>query len=252
MIDLQDKVILVTGGSRGIGATTVLTLAQAGAYVILHYSRAHSSAQALAKEIGDDRCYLVQADLAVPNASQTLWHQAIAWRGQIDVLVNNAGIIQSAGIDDDLHLWSSVWQTTLQVNLIAVADLCRDAIGHFRDRAGGIIINVASRAAFRGDAPDYIHYAASKGGVIALTRSIARGFAADNILAFAVAPGFVKTEMAEAFIQEYGEAAAMCDIPLGKIAPPQDVAHVIAFLASGLAPHMTGTTIDINGASYMH
>ncbi|MUL37260.1 SDR family NAD(P)-dependent oxidoreductase [Gloeocapsopsis dulcis] len=250
MIDLHNKVILVTGGSRGIGAATVLTLAQAGAYVILHYSRARSSAQAIAQEIGSDRCYLVQADLAVANASHKLWQEAIAWRGRIDVLVNNAGIIQSAGIDDEM--WDSAWQTTLQVNLIAAADLCREAIKHFRDRAGGIIINVASRAAFRGDAPDYMHYAASKGGVIALTRSIARGFAADNILAFAVAPGFVKTEMADEVIQTYGEAAVTRDIPLGKIAPPQDVANVIAFLASGLAPHATGTTIDINGASYVH
>jgi NAD(P)-dependent dehydrogenase (short-subunit alcohol dehydrogenase family) len=249
MIDLHDKVILVTGGSRGIGAATVLTLASSGAYVILHYSRAQASAQAIAQEIGGDRCYVVQADLAITNASHKLWQEAIAWRGRIDVLVNNAGIIQSAGIDDEM--WGSTWQTTLQVNLIAVADLCREAIRHFRDHTGGIIINVASRAAFRGDAPDYMHYAASKGGVIALTRSIARGFAADNILAFAVAPGFVNTEMANEFVQAYGEAVVTRDIPLGKIAPPQDVANVIAFLASGLAPHATGTTIDINGASYV-
>lgn len=250
MIDLHDKVILVTGGSRGIGAATVLTLAQAGAYVILHYSRAQASAQAIANQIGSDRCYLLQADLAVANTSHGLWQEAIAWQGRIDVLVNNAGIIQSAGIDDE-KMWASAWQTTLQVNLIAVADLCREAIQHFRTRAGGIIINVASRAAFRGDTPDYMHYAASKGGVIALTRSIARGFAPDNILAFAIAPGFVKTEMVDDFIQEYGEAVVTRDIPLGKIAPPQDVANAIAFLASGLAPHATGTTIDINGASYV-
>lgn len=250
MIDLHGKVILVTGGSRGIGAATVLTLAQAGADVILHYSRTHFAAQAIAKKIGEDRCYLVQADLAIANASRSLWQEAIAWRGRIDVLVNNAGIIQSAGIEDEM--WDSAWQTTLQVNLIAVADLCREAIRHFRDRSGGIIINVASRAAFRGDAPDYLHYAASKGGVVALTRSIARGFASDHVLAFAVAPGFVKTDMADQFIQEYGEATVTSDIPVGKIAPPQDVAYAIAFLASGLAPHATGTTIDLNGASYFH
>jgi len=116
----------------------------------------------------------------------------------------------------------------------------------------GIIINIASRAAFRGDAPDYIHCAASKGGAIALTRSIARGFAADNILAFAIASDVVKTEKADKFIQEYGEAAVTRDISLGKIAPPQDVANVIAFLASGLAFHATGTTIDTTGAFYMH
>ncbi len=96
-----------------------------------------------------------------------------------------------------------------------------------------------------------MHYAASKGGVIALTRSIARGFASDNILAYAVAPGFVRTDMIDSFIQDYGEASLTRDIPMGKIAPPEDVANVVAFLASGLAPHATGTTIDINGASYV-
>lgn len=250
MIDLHGKVILVTGGSRGIGAVTVQTLADAGADVILHYGRTQPAAQAIAENIGRDRCYLLQADLAVANASFALWQAAIAWKGQIDVLVNNAGIIQAAGVDDD-EIWADAWQQTLQVNLIAVADLCREAIRHFRDRAGGTIINVASRAAFRGDAPEYMHYAASKAGVIALTRSIARGFAHQNILAYAVAPGFVSTKMADAFVQEYGEAAVTRDIPLGKLAPPQDVANTIAFLASGLAPHATGTTIDINGASYV-
>ena len=160
--------------------------------------------------------------------------------------------MQSAGIDDDFDIWSSAWQQTLQVNLVAVADLCRLAILHFKTRKVGTIINIASRAAFRGDDPNYLHYAASKAGIVALTRSIARGFAADNILAFTVAPGFVRTEMAERFMQEFGEADIVRDIPIGKIAPPQDIANVIAFLASGLAPHATGTTIDINGASYVH
>ncbi len=96
-----------------------------------------------------------------------------------------------------------------------------------------------------------MHYAASKGGVISLTRSIARGFALDNILAYAIAPGFVHTERIYALIQTYGEAQLTQDIPMGKMASPQDVANVVAFLASGLAPHTTGTTIDINGASYV-
>lgn len=249
MIDLHDKVILVTGGSRGIGAATVQTLANAGADVILHYGRTQDAAQAIADKIGVEHCYLLQADLAVTNSSRALWQNAIAWKGRIDVLVNNAGIMQAAGVDDD-QFWLDAWQQTLQVNLVAVADLCREAILHFRDR-GGIIINIASRAAFRGDTPEYMHYAASKAGVVALTRSIARGFAHQNVLAYAIAPGFVSTAMADEFIQEYGEAAITRDIPLGKLAPPQDVANTIAFLASGLAPHATGTTIDINGASYV-
>ncbi|MEG5064391.1 SDR family oxidoreductase [Microcoleus sp. B3-A4] len=252
MIDLTGKVILVTGGSKGIGAVTVRTLVNAGAEVILHYFRSQKEAEAVAASVARDRCYLLAADLMVANAASTLWRDALKWRGHIDILVNNAGIMQSAGIEDKFDIWSSAWQQTLQVNLVAVADLCRESILHFQTRRVGTIINIASRAAFRGDDPNYLHYAASKGAIVALTRSIARGFAADNILAFTVAPGFVSTEMSNQFIQEFGEADIIRDIPIGKIAPPQEVANVIAFLASGLAAHATGTTIDINGASYVH
>jgi NAD(P)-dependent dehydrogenase (short-subunit alcohol dehydrogenase family) len=256
MIDLSQKVVLVTGGSRGIGAVTVRTLVQAGADVVLHYAHGHAEAaaiaQSIARSIAPDRVHLVQADLSVPQAAMDVWRQAIAWKGQVDVLVNNAAVMPAAGVEGAIEEWSAAWQTTLQVNLVAVADLCREAIRHYQSRrAGGVIINLASRAAFRGDGPEYMHYAASKGGVVALTRSIARGFAKDNILAFAVAPGFVRTERIEQVMQERGEAYVTRDIPMGEPAPPQDVANVIAFLASGLAPHMTGTTIDINGASYV-
>lgn len=252
MIDLSRKVVLVTGGSRGIGATTASIMSQAGALVLLHYGQGKDEAETIAKQIGFDRCHLIQADLATPSTVIALWQEAIAWKGQVDVLVNNAAIMPVASVEDRLEDWSSAWQSTLQVNLVAVADLCREAIRHFRTRGGGTIINVASRAAFRGDGPEYMHYAASKGGVIALTRSIARGFAKDNILAFAVAPGFVHTERIEQVMQERGEDYVTRDIPMGNPAPPQDVANVIVFLASGLAPHATGSTIDINGASYMH
>lgn len=251
MIDLKGKVIFVTGGSSGIGVVTVQTLAKAGAEVILHYRNNLEKAQAVRESIDNNRIHLLKADLSIQNASVNLWQDALSLTGHIDVLINNAGIMPSAGIESELDIWTTAWQNTLQVNLIAVADLCREAIPHFKTRNGGIIINIASRAAFRGDTPEYMHYAASKGGVVALTRSIARGFASHGILAYSVAPGFVRTEMAEKFIQDYGEDFLTRDIPLGKIAPPEDVANVIAFLASGLAPHATGTTIDINGASYL-
>lgn len=251
MIDLTGKVILVTGGSQGIGEATVKTLHQAGANVILHYGQSQEKAEAILQDLGQEFCTILKADLSQKNAAIELWQNAINWAGKIDVIVNNAGIITPASIEDDLETWSQNWQETLQVNLIAVADLCREAIHHFKQQQGGIIINIASRAAFRGDQPNFMHYAASKGGVISLTRSIARGFALDNILAYAIAPGFVHTERIDALIQTYGEAKLTQDIPMGKMASPQDVANVVAFLASGLAPHATGTTIDINGASYV-
>lgn len=247
MIDLSGKVVLVTGSSQGIGAATATTLAAAGAAVILHYAQSREQAEAVAQPING---HVVQADLRQPGAAQVLWQAALAWRGQIDVLVNNAAIMPAAGIEADWDIWTTAWQNTLQVNLIAVADLCRLAIGHFKTRQGGTIINIASRAAFRGDGPDYMHYAASKSGVIGLTRSIARGFAQDQILAYAVAPGFVLTERTAAVMQERGADYVTRDIPMGQPVPLQEVANIVAFLASGLAPHATGSTIDINGASY--
>ena len=250
MLDLTNKVVLVTGGSRGIGAATVRTLGRLGANVIVHYGHSDREANDLVRELGSSRALSLPADLATPGSAQSLFREALAWRGRVDVLVNNAGIAPSASVDDPLEQWADAWSRTLQVNLVSVADLCREAIVHYRASGGGIIVNIASRAAFRGDNVDAMHYAASKGGVVALTRSIARGFARDGILAFAVAPGWVRTDMAEEYLRDHADDIAR-DIPMGDVASPEDVANVVAFLASGLAPHMTGATLDINGASYV-
>ena len=251
MIDLNQRVVLVTGGSRGIGAYIVRTLAQAGAQVVLHYSTSEAAAQQIVADLGTDRVVAVRTPLDADGAGGQLWSAALAWRGHIDVLVNNAGVAIEASIDDPLDAWRETWDTTWRVNVVALADLCREAILHFRGRGGGTIINVSSRAAFRGDDPHYMHYAASKGAVVALTKSIARGYAKDGVLAYGVAPGWVRTDMAEQSIQLVGMEALVRDIPMGAMAPPQDVANVVAFLAANLAPHATGTTIDINGASYV-
>jgi Dehydrogenases with different specificities (related to short-chain alcohol dehydrogenases) len=142
----------------------------------------------------------------------------------------------------------------MHVNLRAPELLSRHALQHFQSRSpsGGRIISVASRAAFRGDTPDYITYAASKAGLVALTRSIARGFGDDGVKAFTVAPGFTRTDMAQDFIDEYGEEHATKDLALNELTEPADVAPVIVFLASGQADHTTGTTIDVNAGSYVH
>ena len=139
----------------------------------------------------------------------------------------------------------------MAVNLTAAAVLCRAAVAHFRERGEGRIVNIASRAAFRGDQPDYLAYAASKAGLVALTRSIARAFGRDGITAFVVAPGFTRTEMAQDFIDQYGPEIALRDNALGRFTEPEDVAPTVVFLASGLADHATGTTVDINAASYV-
>jgi NAD(P)-dependent dehydrogenase (short-subunit alcohol dehydrogenase family) len=251
MIDLSGKTVLVTGGGGGIGAAIVRKVVQLGGAAILHDVRVDGRAAEIQRELGAERCHLVAGDLSQVGAAQEVWVKSQAWKGRIDVLVNNAGIYEAADVDHDFDAWSKSWAHTLQVNLVAAGDFCREAIRHFRSRGGGVIVNLASRAAFRGDDADYMHYAASKGGVVAMTRTIARHFGRQGITAFAVAPGFVRTNLNRDFFDRFGVEAAAKDIPLGEIAEPEDIANTIVFLASGLAKHATGTTIDINGASYV-
>ena len=163
---------------------------------MLHYGRHRDAAEAVAAELPAGRCHLVHADLAVPGSAAQLWKESVAWQGHVGVVVNNAAVATSTRIEDPLEQWESMWRETLQVNVMAVADICREALLHYRSRGGGTIINIASRAAFRGDEPDYMHYAASKGAVVALTKSIARGFGREHVVAYGIAPGWVLTDMA--------------------------------------------------------
>jgi NAD(P)-dependent dehydrogenase (short-subunit alcohol dehydrogenase family) len=251
MIDLANRVVVVTGAAGGIGSATARTLAGAGARIVLHDLDREGPLKTLANELGD-RAVALGADLSDPREAARLWREAVEWGGHVDVLVNNAGIYQAAEVDGDLDSWLASWERTLAVCLVSPATLCREAIGTFREQeGGGIIVNMASRAAFRGEDPDYWHYAAAKAGVVAMTRTIARQFGRDGVTAFAVAPGFVNTPFNDPAVALHGLDFFAEDTGLGEVAEPDDVANVIAFLASGLARHATGTTIDVNGASYV-
>jgi 3-oxoacyl-[acyl-carrier protein] reductase len=251
MTDLNGKTVLVTGGSRGIGAAIVRAVAGAGAKVLLHYVKSREAAEAIRTEIGPSSCHLIAADLARTDAAETLWRAAIAAAPRIDVLVNNAGIFEPASVEAPMPDWQRAFGHIMHVNLTAPAELCKLAIQHFRQVGGGRIINIASRAAQRGDAPDQWAYAASKGALVALTKTIARGFARDNILAFSVAPGFTETEMAYAGTTDADVKRILSEIPLGSMAKPEEVGTLVAFLSSDTVRHMTGATFDINGASYV-
>jgi 3-oxoacyl-[acyl-carrier protein] reductase len=251
MIDMTDRVVLITGAAGGIGSATARAVVGAGAQVVLHDLDASGPVRKLADELGD-RAQSVGADLTDPRSAPRLWRQAVQWRGRVDVLVNNAGIYEPARVDGELDAWTASWERTLRVCLVSPATLCREAIRTFREQEdGGIIINLASRAAFRGEDADYWHYAAAKAGVVAMTRTIARQYGRDGVTAFAVAPGFVNTPFNDPAVARYGLEFFAEDTALGEVAEPEDVANVIAFLASGRARHATGTTIDVNGASYV-
>jgi NAD(P)-dependent dehydrogenase (short-subunit alcohol dehydrogenase family) len=249
-IDLSGQSVLVTGGSRGIGAAIARQLGSCGARVCVHYGTQKETAEALATTIAHD-AFAIGADLADSRACELLWEEVQERCGKIDALVNNAGIAVEAPLKQATPQWHAAWEKTMAVNLTATGLLCRSAIAHFQTKGGGRIVNIASRAAFRGDTPDYLAYAASKAGVVALTRSIARGFGKSDIKAFALAPGFTRTEMAQAFIDRYGEDYAASDIALRRMTEPGDIAPTVAFLLSGLADHATGSTIDLNAGSYV-
>jgi 3-oxoacyl-[acyl-carrier protein] reductase len=250
-IDLSGMNVAVTGASRGIGRAIVQALASAGARVGVHYNRNEKAARELAREVGSG-AQIFRADLSTVPECFKLFNEVEAAFGTIHAWVNNAGIALKSPLAMQSETWQANWQQTLMVNLTAVGLLCRSAIRHFCDHGGGRIINIASRAAFRGDTPEYLAYAASKGGIVALTRSIARGYGKENIKAFIIAPGFVRTDMAREFFDEYGEEFALDDIALPRLTEPEDVGPVVALLCSGLADHATGATIDINAGSYVH
>jgi 3-oxoacyl-[acyl-carrier protein] reductase len=250
-IDLSNTSVLVTGASRGIGAAIARAMAEAGARVAIHYREQRQEAAALAGRIGA-AAELFQADLSDAGECLALWRSVTGRFGRVHTLVNNAGIAISSPLESASEEWLTAWDTTMAVNLRAPAALSKLAIEHFRAHGGGRIINISSRAAFRGDQPPYLAYAASKGGLVALTRSIARGFGKEGIVAFNVAPGFTRTDMAKDFLEEYGEDYVAGDIALRRLTEPEDIAPLVAFLASGLADHATGGTIDVNAGSYVH
>ena len=251
MIDLSGQTVLLTGAAKGIGAATAEVLLAAGARVFAGYNRTPGALTSLKTQHGD-LLAMAQADLSDPLAVDRLWEDAVAWGGRITAVINNAAVMSSTTVADDLDAWRTLWRETMAVNVEAVADLCRHAIDHFDQMGGGSIVNIASRAAFRGDLPDAMHYAASKGAVVALTRSIAKGYADKGIYAYCVAPGWVGTERIRPKLDAPGNEHLTAEIPMGDAAPPQQVGNIVAFLLSGLASHTTGGTFDINGASYFH
>jgi NAD(P)-dependent dehydrogenase (short-subunit alcohol dehydrogenase family) len=231
--------ILITGASRGIGAAAYALLRKHGQKVVGHSTKGSAE--------------LVAGDLMDPAAPRAIWETALAeLDGRIDVLVNNAGIYEGVADNAPDEEWHGAWARTMTINLQAAADLSRLAVSHFLDLGiAGRIINVASRAAFRGDSPQHWHYAASKAAMVGMTKTIARGYAGEGILCFGVAPGFTVSEMTAEYLQGRGGAQIVADIPLGRVASTDEVAEVIRWLSTEAPSSATGSVIDVNGASYV-
>ena len=237
---MTQPVALVTGSSRGIGAATAAALRARGVKVIGHATRA----------VDADT---IAADLADPTSPAKLWEQAMRRAdGRIDLLVNNAGLFQANPIDLSDIAWLDNWEDTLRINLTAAAELSRFAVRHWLERgSGGRIVHIASRAAYRGDSADHWHYAAAKGGMIAMHKTIARQYAAKRIMSYAICPGFTDTAMAGDYLASRGEPGLLADIPLGRVAAPEEIARIAEFCALDAPESMTGAVLDANGASYV-
>ena len=229
--------ILVTGASRGIGKAIVESLDRDNVTTV---------GQSTTGKNG-----LLAADFSQEGAADRLWEEALdRLDGRIDVLINNAGLFQPNPITSDD--WLESWNRTMTINLTASAELCRHAVLHFQQRdVPGRIINIASRAAYRGDSPDHWHYAASKAGMVAMTKTIARAYAKNEILAFALCPGFTMTGMAEDYLESRGGDKLLADIPLGRVAQPEEIASITRYCALDAPPSMTGAVLDANGASFV-
>jgi len=216
----------------------------------VHFNTAGDKAREMAAGF-DNGSSAFGADLFDPEAARKLFVTAAETLGGIDMLVNNAGIFIPAHPERGHGDWMNTWEKTIAVNLTSAGVLCREAIEHFRGR-GGRIVNIASRAAFRGETAEYLAYAASKGGMISLSRSIARSFGKNGIKSFTIAPGYVLTPMTEEYLEKHGDEMVASELALDEMTDPDDVAPLVAFIASGKLDHATGCTIDINGGSYIH
>ncbi|MCH9027865.1 MAG: SDR family oxidoreductase [Proteobacteria bacterium] len=242
---------LITGASGGIGRATAAALAKKGARLALHGNSNSEKLDSLLAKLPGDQHIALTADLARPDECRRLISETVAGIGGLDLLVNNAGVFfDHPPLTTDNADWQQSWQQTLAVNLLAPAILCHAAAVIMAQNGGGKIINISSRGAFRGE-PNAPAYGASKAGLNSMSQSLAQALAASNIMVYAIAPGFVETGMASALLDGPGGDAIRAQSPLGRAAKPAEIAATIAFLAGPDTDYLTGTIIDINGASYL-
>ncbi len=248
--DLKKASILLTGASDGIGKGLADFLMQMGARVAVHYNTNSTSAAELVEKY-DNGSQAFQADLSKEKAVFQLFESVVDAFGKLDTIILNAGVFLPHAIEQRTETWLKVWKRTMDINLNSVGVLTKLGIDYFKKQNQGRFVYIGSRAAFRGETEEYLAYAASKGGITSLSRSVARSFGKDGIKSFVVAPGFTRTPMADSFIKVHGEERVLNEIALNELTTPQDLAPLIGLICSGGMDHATGATIDVNAGSHI-
>lgn len=253
-MDLSAKTVLLTGASKGIGAAIAKVLCAQGAHVIAHYGGDRAGAKDATAGAVEGRSLLVGADLADPLQVDRLWNDAVSWKGRVDAIVNNAAVMEmNGGVENDEAEWEAAWASSMAVNVAAPMRLMRHAARHYLEHDGGTIVTLSSWAAQRGSGnPGMLAYSASKGAVMAATKTMARNYAHRGILCYVIAPGVVHTRMSEIAAESMGGAQAVAaGLAMKEWVPPSDIGELVAFLVSGACRHLSGATLDVNGSSYI-
>jgi NAD(P)-dependent dehydrogenase (short-subunit alcohol dehydrogenase family) len=250
-MEYNNKVVLITGGSRGIGKETAIKFSELGAQVIINYFSNKKAAKETLNLLKPGNHTIIQADIGDPKQLESMVKEVIGKYQHIDILVNNAGVaidhpIENTSFED----WQKVWNKTIGTNLVGLANLSFLVAHQMIKRNQGKIINVSSRGAFRGE-PENLAYGSSKGGLNSFSQSLAKALGKYNISVTAVAPGFVETDMGKAYLNTEKGEFLRNESPFKRVAFPAEVADTILFLASEKAKFLTGGIVDINGASFL-
>jgi 3-oxoacyl-[acyl-carrier protein] reductase len=245
------RVVLVTGASRGIGKAIAELFAQNGDTIAMHYHSNTSRAKSTLAALHGGGHRMFRADLSRPKAAEKLVHNVLDSMQRIDVLVNNAGVFDLHKIAEvKFNTWVRAWESTIGTNLLGAAHVTYWVVQAMLRQGGGRIVNITSRGAFRGE-PDAPAYGASKAGMNAMSQSLAKALAPHNIMVYAIAPGWIETDMAAPYLHGQEGDGIRNQSPLGRVGRPEEIARTVYFLASEQTDFLTGCIIDANGASYL-